>query len=154
MKTSMKMAVLAMVTLIATAGAFAQEWTKAQKEVWQVCETAWKDYQNQNWDGVAAYMHPNYQGWDDQSPLPYSKEKAMQMIKERFTTVKLTSYDIEPARIVVLKDAALIDYYYSYTIVSMQGDKKEFKELKGMFVEFYVKEGGKWLCLGDMTTHL
>lgn len=152
MKTSFRIAAVVMMTLFATAGAFAQEWTKAQKEVWQVCENAWKDYQTGNWDGVSAYMHPNYQGWDDQTPLPYSKEKAMQLIKENFTTAKMASYDIEPARIVVVKDAALIDYYYSYTLVPTQGDKKEIKERKGMFVEFYVKEGGKWLCLGDMTT--
>ena len=50
-------------------------------------------------------------------------------------------------------NAAVIDYYYDYTLTTTIADKKETKQRKGMVVEFYVKEGGKWLLLGDMTTH-
>lgn len=143
---------LALMAIFATSGAFSQEWTKAQSEVWQVVEKAWKDYQTGNWESVAASMHPNYQGWDDHTFLPYSKEKALQQVKDYFTTAKLQSFDIEPARITVIKDAAVVNYYYYYTLVTVLADKKETLERKGMYVEFYVKDGGKWLLLGDMTT--
>jgi hypothetical protein len=32
------------------------------------------------------------------------------------------------------------------------GDKKEQEQMHGKNAEFYVKEGGKWFLLGDMTT--
>jgi len=149
----LRIALVAVMAFTATAGAFAQEWTKAQKEVWQVVEDGWKCYQTGNVDGIAAIIHPRYQGWDDKSFLPYSKDKSMQQYKEWKDITKLDFYDIEPARITVTENAALVDYYYSFSITTTLADKKETKERKGMYVEFYVKEGGKWLLLGDMTTH-
>ena len=137
---------------IATTSAIAQEWTKEQKEVWQVCVNTWENYKVGKIDAIAAVLHPKYNGWDDQTPLPYTKEKSVQQIKEFLSSMSLNYYDIEPARIIVTESAAVIDYYYSYSFTITQGDKKEIKERKGMYVEFYVKEKGTWLLLGDMTT--
>lgn len=153
MKTLLKFAIVAFVAFIATTTAYAQEWTKAQNEVWQVTENTWKFYQTGNVDGVTAVLHPKYQGWDDQSFLPYSKDKSLDWFQQLKTNTTLDNYDIEPARIVVTENAAVIDYYYNYNVTIKTGDKKETKERKGMTVEFYVKEGGKWLLLGDMTVH-
>jgi len=94
-----------------------------------------------------------YQGWDDKSSLPISKEKAIQSYQELNKIRKLGVYDIEPARITVTENAAVIDYYYSFTATYTTGGKKESRDISGKNVEFWVKEGGKWLLLGDMTTH-
>jgi hypothetical protein len=152
MKTFVRIALVAVMAFIATSGARAQEWTKAQKEVWQVVEDGWKYWQTGNVDGLAAITHPKYQGWDNKSFLPYSKDKSMQQYQEWKDFTKLDYYDIEPARITVIENAAVVDYYYNYSITITQGDKKETKDSKGRNAEFYVKEGGKWLLLGDMTT--
>lgn len=149
MKKSLRIAVAAMMVFIVSTGAFSQEWTKAQKEVWQVCENLWKAYQAGNVDAIAASIHPNYQGWDDESFLPYSKEKTIEWFKNFSATAKVINYDIEAARITVVKDAAVVDYYYSIVRIK-QGEKQEAKEEKGRAVEFYVKEGNNWMLLGDM----
>jgi hypothetical protein len=153
MKTSLRISAIVLLVLSATAGVLAQEWSKAQTEVWQVCENNWKAWKAGNIDALAATTHPKYQGWDDQTPLPYTKEKFVEQYKEWKDKISLTSYDIEPARIVVTENAAVIDYYYSYSMTVTQDDKKDNIKRNGMYVEFYVKEKGVWLLLADMTTH-
>jgi len=41
MRTLLKWTVVAFIAIITTTTAFTQEWTKAQKEVWQVVEDSW-----------------------------------------------------------------------------------------------------------------
>ena len=41
----------------------------------------------------------------------------------------------------------------TYSVTSTIGDTKKQEEGKGKNVEFYVKEGGKWLLLGDMSVY-
>ena len=153
MKPSLRISVVVALALIATSGVLAQEWSKAQNEVWQVCENGWKNWKAGNFDGIAAIIHPKYNGWDDQTPLPYTKEKTMRQYEEWKTKTSMVSYDIEPARIIVTENAAVIDYYYSFSMIVTKDDKKETVNRKGMYVEFYVKEKGNWLLLADMTTH-
>jgi hypothetical protein len=135
---------------MATTSAFSQEWTKAQQEMWQVVENIWNSYKTGDLAAYNASLHPKYQGWDNQTPLPYSKIKVMQQLGEMMPSIKFEVIDIEPARIVVTENAAVVDYYYNYTYTRTQGDKKDPVTRKGMAVEFYVKEKGAWLLLGDM----
>ncbi len=152
MKTSVRITAILLMAFSASSVVLSQEWSKAQTEVWQICENSWKNWKAGNFDAIAAVTHPKYQGWDDQTPLPYTREKVIGQFKEWKEKTSLQSYDIEPARIVVTDNAAVIDYYYSYSMTVTQDDKKENISHKGMYVEFYVKEKGVWLLLADMTT--
>lgn len=152
MKTSLKCAIVALAAFIATTIAFTQEWTKAQKEVWQVVEDGWMKWKAGDIQGSAAYLHEKYQGWNDQLPLPLTKEMIIQRSKELKDIFKIDFFSINPARIVITENAAVVDYYYSFEAAYTKGDKKELIESNGQNVEFYIKEGGKWLLLGDMTT--
>jgi hypothetical protein len=94
-----------------------------------------------------ATIHEQYIGWNQEMPLPTNKEKwvkKMEMMKDIAT---LVYYDIEPARILVYKDVAVVHYYYEQYIISTKDDEK----YKGKNTEFYIKEGGNWLLIGDMT---
>jgi hypothetical protein len=153
MKTTFKIAVVALLTFIATTTVFAQEWTKAQKEVWQVVQDSWTKWQAGDVDGTMAFFHEKYQGWSDDSPLPMTKEQVKNWFMEMKTTMKVDHFMLNPARILVTENAAVVDYYFWYSSTITMGDKKEMKEGQGKNAEFYIKEGGKWLLLGDMTTH-
>ena len=63
----------------------------------------------------------------------------------------LEYYDIEPARILVYKDVAVVHYYYEQYIIFTKDDEKTEYNYKGKNTEFYIKEGGNWLLIGDMT---
>ena len=128
----------------------AQEWTSAQKEVWKVVKTGWEYWKTGDVEASMDIMHENYQGWNADYPLPSSKAKVREyydMMKEFF---EVMYFDISPARITVVDNAAVVHYYFSFYAL-YGGEKKMEKEIKGKNAEFYVKEKGKWLFLGDMT---
>jgi hypothetical protein len=151
MKTSLRIAVIAWIAFIASTAVFAQDWTKAQKEVWQVVEDSWLKVKSGNIDGMGANIHEKYQGWNNEAPLPVNKEQMLKMYKKMNEISKLEDYGINPARIVVTDNAAVVDYYFWVQETNTVGEKKSMEEVYGKNIEFYVKEGGKWLCLGDLT---
>jgi ketosteroid isomerase-like protein len=56
--------------------------------------------------------------------------------------------DLTPVRIAVVGDAAVAHYYFSF-----YGERMgEQEAISGKNTEFYVKENGKWLLLGDHTS--
>ncbi|MBP6977341.1 MAG: hypothetical protein PHD61_13275 [Bacteroidales bacterium] len=150
MKTLLKLAMMAMVAIITTS-VFAQEWTKEQKEVWQVVENSWLKWKAGDVDGATITLHPMYQGWDDESPLPLNKDAVVQWFRAQKDRMTVNGYMINPARITVTENAAVVHYYFFYSVTYTAGDQKKLEEVGGKYVEFYVKEGGKWLCLGDMS---
>jgi len=152
MKTLLKCAVVAVIASILTTAAFTQEWTKAQKEVWQVVEDGWAKWKAGDIPGSLAYLHEKYQGWNDQSPLPITKEMTSKRYEETKDNFKIDYFSLNPARIVITENAAVVDYYYTFEATYIKGEEKELIESNGQNAEFYIKEGGKWLLLGDMTT--
>lgn len=153
MKTTLRFAIIAVLAFFLTSSVIAQEWTKEQKEVWQTVENTWSKWKANDIAGAAANLHEKYQGWNGNMPLPMSKEKMTQMFTEMKDMEKLDYYSIEPARITVSDNAAVVDYYFDYQVTRIMGTDKKQEHEKGKNVEFYVKEGGKWLLLGDMTVN-
>ncbi len=131
----------------------AQEWTKEQMDVWKVVQDSWKGWKSGDVNAVGAALHEKYQGWSDQSPIPIGKQSMMEWYSSMKDMVSVNYYSIEPARITVLKTAAVVDYFCFMNISWGMGDEKKSEEIKGKIVEFYVKEGEKWLLLGDMMVH-
>jgi len=146
------LAVSAIVLLFAGATS-AQEWTKEQTEVWKVVQDTWKGWESGDITAVAASFHERYQGWSDDSPLPMGKQTMIDWFNSMKDAMSLNHYNIEPARILVLKSSAVVDYYYYFNVTWTMGDKSKSKEVKGKVAEFYVKEGNQWLLLGDMMVH-
>jgi len=152
MKKTVTCAVIALIAFIASTSAFAQEWTKAQKEVWQIVEDGWTKWKAGDITGTTIYLHEKYQGWNDQSPLPLTKEQVVRRFQEFKDREKIESFFLNPARIVITENAAVVDYYFSVESTFISGEKKEQLNYHGQNAEFYIKEGGKWMLLGDMTT--
>ena len=150
MKTLLRLALVAMVAIITTS-VFAQEWTKEQKAVWQTVENTWMKWKAGDPDGAVASLHPKYQGWSDESPLPMNRDAVLQWFRSMKDKQTVDGYMINPARIAVTENAAIVHYYYQYSVTYTVGDQKKHEEGKGKYTEFYVKEGGRWLCLGDMS---
>ena len=129
----------------------AQEWTKEQKEVWQVVEDAWADWQQGDMNATYASIHEKYLGWNQEDPLPTNKEKWIKSNEAMKDFVKMEYYDLEPARILVYENIAVVHYYYeNYGTFTKNDEKKEFS-YKGKNAEFYIKEDGNWMLIGDMS---
>ena len=150
MKQLLSFVIAICVVMAFTVSAQAQDWSSAQKEVWKVVKTGWENWKTGDVEASMELIHDKYQGWNADHPLPSSKAK----IKEYYGMMKdymqVTYFDISPARIMVTDNAAVAHYYFTFYAV-YGGEKKMEKEIAGKNTEFYVKEKGKWLLLGDMT---
>ncbi len=144
-------AFIAAVMLCSATSALAQEWTKEQSELWNVVMNTWVTWKAGDIDGMAVYFHEKYQGWSSDAPLPVGKTEIFKWYKEMKEFMKVDYISAEPARIVITKNAAVVDYYFSVNATYTRGEEKKSEVMKGKNVEFYVKEDGKWLMLGDMT---
>ncbi|HYW94550.1 MAG TPA: DUF4440 domain-containing protein [Bacteroidales bacterium] len=153
MKNVMKKTLLASLALmlIFPLKTMAQEWTKDQKEVWQVVQNSWEAWKNKDVSSYFSNLHDQYMGWNSEQPLPTNKSELRSSVEARKDMMTLNHYVINPARIVVTKEAAVVDYYYVMYYTWKQGDKEKMDSERGKFVEFYVKDGGNWKLLGDMT---
>ncbi len=153
MKTIMNYAVIAAIvfSFLGASTLHAQEWTEEQKEVWQVVETSWAKMQEGDYEGSFANIHEKYLGWNQEMPLPTNKEKWVKSIETMKEFATLKYYDIEPARILVHKDVAVVHYYFEQYIDYEKDKVITEYNYKGKNTEFYIKEDGKWLLIGDMT---
>jgi ketosteroid isomerase-like protein len=132
--------------LAVSAPLFAQEWSAAQKEVWQVEETLWKLSASGDVEGFLSYSHPDYVGWINVSPFPQNKERASKFISYGFKTNKIQVYDISPLSIKLYGNVAIVHYYYCETYKDFEG--KEKNEI-GRWTDVFMKQGDKWLLIGD-----
>jgi hypothetical protein len=131
----------------------AQNWTKEQMEVWNVVVKNNELMYKGDFDGFFANVHEDYQGWNNQIPLPVNKTLYKQMMPsdEMVESIKLDYLMTNPARIVVSGDVAVVHYVFAWT-ATITNDKGSVPQTqRGKNTEFYVKEDGKWLLIGDMT---
>jgi hypothetical protein len=150
MKKFFGIALIAIFALLSTLSVHSQEWTKDQLEVWKTVENEWNLWKSGDVNGMAAILHEKYQGWNVEDPLPVNKATVIEhftMMKDAF---KVTGFWINPARITVADNSAVVNYYFTFSYSTGDGDKMTIVEHKGKSVEFYTKTGGKWLLLGDM----
>jgi hypothetical protein len=149
----MKIAAVAAFVVLTSSTVFSQNWSPDQLAVWKVVQDSWKAWQGGDANGIVANVHDQYQGWSDDIPLPTSKQELLAWYNSMKDNMKVARYEIQPARIVVTKTGAVVDYYYSMYVTWAMGVDVGAKEVKGRVAEFYVKEGDKWLLLGDMMVH-
>jgi hypothetical protein len=50
-----------------------------------------------------------------------------------------------------VKDVAVVHYYFIFSSEFTEDDETETETMSGKNTETYIKEGGNWLLLGDMT---
>jgi hypothetical protein len=136
---------------IETANIYSQNWSKEQLEVWAVVEKSWESWKNLDIEGSLVTIHEDYQGWSNRDALPVSKALAKKMYEEMSSSGKISNFFINPARIVITGNAAVVDYVFEFSAVYTNLEAEVPYNVTGKNAEFYVKDGGNWLLLGDMT---
>lgn len=153
MKKMMNYFVIVAITFcfLGTSTLMAQEWTKEQTELWQSIENVWSEWKKGNFDEAFASIHDKYQGWNNEDPLPTSKEKWRKSVEDWKEYTTLDYYDNSPARILIYGDVAVVHYYTEYNISFTKNDEKKEYYFKGKNAEFFIKENGNWMLIGDMS---
>jgi ketosteroid isomerase-like protein len=123
----------------------AQEWNTSQKEVWKNVNDYWAILAKGDVSGFMEYFHPDYMGWEDNEPLPSSKDETRKWMMFSAPSSKLLIYEIKPVGIKIFGDIAIADYYFS--IVRDRDGKKESDH--GRWTDILMKQGSKWVLIGD-----
>lgn len=58
---------------------------------------------------------------------------------------------LDPVRIVVMKDVAVVHYFFTFLSQRTDGDETINETMSGKNAETYIKKSRKWLLLGGMT---
>jgi hypothetical protein len=133
MKKLMNLTAIA-VTMFAFLGAstlYAQDWNKEQKEVWQEVDNMWTHWKAADMDAAFANVHDKYLGWNNESPMPMSKAKWVDPMKEKIDLYSQRDFDIEPARILVHGNVAVVHYYYEMSSIYDDGEEKHKSSYQG-----------------------
>jgi ketosteroid isomerase-like protein len=125
---------------------FAQEWSAEQKEVLAFEVAYWKAYSDRDQAGTLALMHDDYKGWSYGDTLPAGKTIAKMQFAHSFPATKLFYHEVTPISILVRGDVAVV-HYVVYGHSSNEKGEHETGELR--WTDTLIKEGDKWLLLGD-----
>jgi ketosteroid isomerase-like protein len=131
---------------LAVTPAAAQEWSAAQKEVWNNVEAYWDLSAKGDLEGFMSYFHPDYRGWSYQSPVPGTKETARKFLTYELATTKTVVYQITPVAIQVHGNFAFVAYYYNEIDKDAEG---KVKNRQGRWLDILTKQGDRWVMIGD-----
>ena len=124
----------------------AQQWTDAQKEVWEAVKT-YNDLASQgDIQGFLSYFDEFYSGWPYTIDAPGDKEQVITFVNYWLPNYKSLYQTLTPAKIWVNGNFAYVHYYYT----DLSEDKDGKKKLeKGRWTDILMKKNGKWIMVGD-----
>jgi ketosteroid isomerase-like protein len=124
----------------------ADQWTAEQKEVWAVEEKVWSLNKPTDMTEMLTYYHPDYAGWNYGNPVPSNKDRVNKWMSYWFGTGEVVVLDLIPMTIQVHGNFAFVHYYYRMVIKDKKGEEKMES---GRWTDIWIKDGGKWLIIGD-----
>ncbi len=139
------------IVLLSSSVGFSQKWNRKQKDVWSVVETNWSDWKFGNAGAVKASLHDSYQGWSNDQPFPMGKNEVTSMYEWMTANSEIQYFMLDPVRIVVMKDVAVVHYFFTFLSQRTDGDETINETMSGKNAETYIKKSRKWLLLGGMT---
>ncbi len=100
-----------------------QEWSAEQLEVWQIISKQW-DLEKAGDEAWMELLHPSFQAWPNESPMPLDKTDAARFIAAEAGRFKIVAQDLAPVGIVVTGDTAVIHYFHT-TITEYSDGERE-----------------------------
>ena len=123
-----------------------EDWSKDQKEVWKNVNDYYAAFARGDVKTYLEYLHPDFEGWNSSSLLTRKKAEVEKMSTAFLKANKVVVYNLKPLSVKVYGKAAFVHYFYDMSFEGMDGKKNK---LEGRSTDILVKEGSKWLIVGD-----
>ena len=135
---------VALLALVMSIPAGAQDWSQAQQEVWEFEESCWGDRTPESDDRC---FHADFQGWGIGSTVPTSKADRS-VVSERSRETEDTVYlFMKPISITIHGDMATALYIATYTRRNkVSGEETTVTE---RWTDVLVKDSGEWSWIAD-----
>lgn len=115
-----------------------------QQELWRRVDELWAMSLERSADRIRSTLHPQYVGWDMDSPAPHGREAVVQSVTGDSPVVK--NYQLRPLSIAVYDHVAgIVHYTYSATVSPKGADDRR---VTGKWTEIYLKQAGQWVMIG------
>jgi len=138
-KTLSLLTVLFVVAFLGNAfQANALEMSAEQKVFWEREQKNWEIWKNRDIEGFKAASHKDFFFWQYDRTFPESGD----IFIKRLFGFDLSSYKLDPVKISISGNLALVLYNYTETI--------QYGEYSGRVISIYVKQDGKWHLMGGM----
>jgi len=125
-------------------GAFGEEWTDAQKEVWDAIETRWKQYKEGDYESIVAGIHEDAHMWFDDNNSPLQKPETKSVYHRWMYYAKPVTYELKPYAIQIFGDIANVMFAYRWSAErKFTGHNRTLVTLK--------KHNGKWLIISSLS---
>jgi len=120
------------------------ELSMEQQELWRRVNDLWAMSLERSADKIRSTLHPQYVGWDMNSPTPHGREAAIQSVVAGSPVVK--DYQLRPLSIEVYDHVAGI-VHYTYLATVVPKGASAFR-VSGKWTEIYLKQSGQWVMIG------
>jgi hypothetical protein len=120
------------------------EFSPEQTELWQRVKDLWALSLRRDAAEIRSTLHPQYVGWDMNSPLPHDREFAVQSVIGDAPIV--LQYELRPLSVQAYdQKVGIVHYSYSASVVKKDGEKLN---VTGRWTEIYLKRDGEWMMIG------
>ena len=124
----------------------AQNWSAEEQEILDFTEACWETFAEED---VVKYLsecaHDDYTRWTSGASMPFDSGHERAMLPPWFSRNDWVAWDIQPHRIKVSGEAAVIQYQFVNYRSSTEGSTWW---VSGGRSDFLVREGGVWKIFG------
>jgi ketosteroid isomerase-like protein len=124
----------------------AQEWSAAQREVWEAIEECNRRYVEEDSTGILACYHDDFVGWRYGDPVPRTKDSIRTLLPAELEAAETIASDLRPIAIRVRGDVAVAHYAIRWVEKDAKG---EMATLRMIWTDTLLRENGRWRWLAD-----
>lgn len=110
-----------------------------RQELWKRVNDLWSLASQRNAEKILSSLHPQYVGWDMNSPSPHNREAAIQSVVADAPVV--TDYELTPLSIEIY-DHIVGVVHYAYT-----ASLGPTVRITGKWSEVYLKQNAQWVMI-------
>jgi thiosulfate/3-mercaptopyruvate sulfurtransferase len=123
-----------------------QEWSEAQREVWNTVQDLWALSSALDLDAWFEKVSDEYRGWSVADETTRDKAIWREQAEGRFSAPRRAHYQLVPRAVDVHGDVAIAFYHYSAVTRSREG---ALSTSRGQWTDWFRREDGEWKLLGD-----
>lgn len=138
--------------LLAPVALYAQEWSPAQKEVWNTVEKMWEMSAKGDVEGELSYCDNELSLWVQNDPLPIGKSSFKKWTAFNSKTEQTLIQELRPVAIKVFPDFAFAHYYVTAVTKAGPGEKGGQGSLR--ITDIFRKKGDTWFWVGGHNSNV
>jgi hypothetical protein len=117
-------------------GAFSTE----QQELWNRVGELWALAKARAERQIRSTLHPDYVGWDLNTPLPHDRDAAVRSVCG--TSTELVEYELHPLSVQIYERKVGVVHYSYSAVLTPKGARPI--DITGKWSEVYLKHDGAW----------